>query len=30
MFQYEKFELIFYGKEPEGSWSEIDLEAVFT
>lgn len=29
MFQYEKFELIFYGKEPEGSWTEIDLEAVF-
>lgn len=30
MFQYQKFELIFHGEEPQGSWSVIDLQAVFT
>ena len=30
MYQYEKFELIFHAEEPEGSWSEVDLEAVFS
>lgn len=30
MFQYQKFELSFHGEEPEGSWSVIDLQAVFT
>lgn len=30
MLQYQKFELSFQGGEPEGSWSEIDLRAVFT
>ena len=29
MLQYQTFELTFHGKEPEGSWSEINLEAVF-
>lgn len=30
MLQYQTFELEFKGKEPEGSWSEINLNAVFT
>ena len=30
MQQYKKFELVFQGEEPKGSWSEIDLKARFT
>lgn len=30
MLQYQKFELVFEGKEPEGSQSVIDLKAEFT
>lgn len=30
MFQYQTFELSFQGKEPESSWSEVDLRACFT
>ena len=30
MQQYQKFELVFQGSEPEGSRTVIDLKAVFT